>query len=123
MEKGLFDFKKAVKCALLSFVVTVLLGGILAVFVYFLQIEEDTAKIIIFAIMIASVIFGGFVLAKNIGGRGLLNGLLMATVYFATLLLLSFVLKGKISVKMQDITRFITLAASGMLGGILGVNT
>ncbi|MBR4173386.1 MAG: TIGR04086 family membrane protein [Clostridia bacterium] len=123
MEKGLFDFKKASKCALLSLVVTVLLGGILAFFVYFLQIEEATAKMIIFAIMIVSVLFGGFVLAKNISGKGLLNGLLMSVIYFAILLLLSFMLNGKMAIKVSDITRLVTLAASGMLGGILGVNT
>lgn len=123
MEKGLFEFKKVLKCVLLSFVMTILLGGILAFIVYFWQIEEPTAKIIIFAAMIVSVLFGSFVLAKNIEGKGLINGLLMAVIYFLVILIISFILNGRLSFGVREITRLVTLSASGMLGGILGINT
>ena len=123
MEKGIFEVKKVLKCTLLSFVVTVLLGGILAFFVYFCSIQESTAKIIIFAIMVISVLFSGFVLSKNLERNGLFNGLLLGLCYFGAILILSFILNGKISFGMANITRLITVAAAGMLGGIIGINT
>lgn len=123
MEKGLFEFKKVLKCVLLSFVMTVLLGGILAFVVYFWQVEEPTVKIIIFAVMILSVLFGSFVLAKNLEKNGLVNGLLMAIIYFLIILIISFVLNGSLSFGVNNITRLVTLSAAGMLGGILGINT
>lgn len=122
MEKGLFELKKILKCVLLSFVMTVLLGGILAAAVYFWEIEEPVARIIAFAIMIVSVLFGSFVLAKNLNKNGLVNGLLMAIIYFAVILILSVILNGKAALKVSDITRFITIICSGMLGGVLGIN-
>ena len=123
MEKGLFEVKKVLKCVLLSFVVTVILGGILAFFVYFWQVQEATVKITVFAIMIISVLFSGFVLAKNLERNGLFNGLLMGLIYFGAILVLSFILNGKISFGMANITRLVTVAAAGMLGGIIGINT
>lgn len=123
MEKGLFEFKKVLKCVLLSFVMTVLLGGILAFFVYFWEVPESTVRIIVFAIMIVSVLFSGFVLAKNLERNGLFNGLLMGVIYFAVILVLSLILNGKISFGVANITRLVTVAAAGMLGGILGINT
>ncbi|MBR4721300.1 MAG: TIGR04086 family membrane protein [Clostridia bacterium] len=123
MEKGLFEIKKVLKCVLLAFVVTVILGGILAFFVYFWQMQESTVRIAVFAIMIISVLFSGFVLAKNLERNGLFNGLLMGLIYFGVILILSLVLYGKTSFGVANITRLITIAAAGMLGGIIGINT
>ena len=123
MKKGLFEVKKVLKCVLLSFVVTILLGGILAFFVYFCNLQESTARITVFAIMIISVLFSGFVLSKNLERNGLFNGLLMGVCYFGVILILSFILSGKISFGMANVTRLITVAAAGMLGGIIGINT
>ena len=123
MEKGLFEIKKVLKCVLLAFVVTVLLGGILAFFVYFRPMQESTVRITVFAIMIISVLFSGFVLAKNLERNGLFNGLLMGLIYFGVILILSLVLNGKISFGVANVTRLITVAAAGMLGGIIGINT
>ena len=123
MKKGLFEFKKVLKCVLLSFVMTVILAGILAFFVYFWQIEDTTAMVIAFVIMILSVLFGSFVLAKNLDSNGLLNGLLMASIYFLAVFLTASVMNGKLKISAADITRLVTLSAAGMLGGILGINT
>ena len=123
MKNRIAEFGKISKCALLSLVVTVILCGIFALAVHLWQIEESTARTVVFAMVIVSVIFGGFVLAKNIGHAGLLNGLLMSVIYFFALFLLSLIIGDSSFSGVADITRFITIMASGMLGGILGVNT
>jgi len=123
VRKKIAEFSKISKCVLLSFILTIILCGLFAAAVCLWQIDEGTARIVIFAIMIVSVLFGAFVLAKNLEHSGLLNGLIMALVYFGVILLMSFILNGRIFVGIRDLTRLITISASGMLGGILGINT
>lgn len=122
MRKKIAEFGKISKCVLLSFITTIILCGLLAAAVCLWQIDENTARIIIFLVMIVSVLFGAFVLAKNLEHSGLLNGLVMALIYFAVIILMSFILRGRIFVDIRDLTRLITISASGMLGGILGIN-
>ena len=122
MGKRITEFGKISKCVLLSLIVTVILCGIFALAVYLWQIEESTARIVVFAFMIVSVLFGAYVLAKNLEHSGLINGLIMALGYFAVIMLLSLIVCGRISFGIRDITRLVTIAASGMLGGILGIN-
>lgn len=123
MEKKIAEFGKISKCVLLSLIVTIMLCGIFALLVYLWQIEESTARVVGFAFMLVSVLFGAYVLAKNVEHSGLLNGLIMALEYFLVILFLSFLINGRISISVRDITRLVTVAASGMLGGILGINT
>ncbi|MCR4692436.1 MAG: TIGR04086 family membrane protein [Firmicutes bacterium] len=123
MGKRITEFSKISKCVLLSLIVTVILCGIFALAVYLWQIEESTARIVVFAFMIVSVLFGAFVLAKNLEHSGLLNGLIMAFGYFLVISILSFAAGKGISLGVRDITRFVTITAAGMLGGVLGINT
>ena len=66
MKNKIAEFGKISKCVLLSLITTVILCGIFAAAVCLWQIDEGTARIVIFAIMIVSVLFGAFVLAKNL---------------------------------------------------------
>lgn len=122
MRKRIAEFGKISKCVLLSFITTVILCGLFAAAVCIWQIDEGTARIVIFLVMIVSVLFGAFVLAKNLEHSGLLNGLIMALIYFGVILLMSFILNGRFFSGIRDLTRLVTISASGMLGGILGIN-
>ena len=110
------------RLALVSVIITVILCAVFSVMVYFLNIEESTARTVVFGIMIFSVLASAFLLAKSKRRAGLVNGLLMSVVYFLVLMIISAVVKGKISFGMNGFLRFVVLAAAGMLGGILGVN-
>ena len=123
MKNGAVKIGIILRCVLLSFVVTVILSGILAAIVCFCRVDESAVRIIIFLMMILSVFFSAYVLAKNIDRAGMLNGLIMAAVYFSIIVLFSFAANGKISFKITDLLRFITLVSAGMLGGIIGINT
>lgn len=123
MGNKIAEFGKISKCVLLSFITTVILCGLFAAAVCLWQIDEGTSRIVVFGIMIVSVLFGAFVLAKNLEHSGLLNGLIMALIYFGVILLMSFILNGRVSLGIRDLTRLITISASGVLGGILGINT
>lgn len=122
MKRRASRFRKILKFALLSVIMTVMLCVIFALIVQFLHIEEGTARTVVFGIMIFSVFVGAFLLEKSVRRSGLVNGFLTAVAYFIALVLISVISKGKISFSLDDFARFAVLAASGMLGGIVGVN-
>ena len=114
---------KIIKSVLLSQIITVILTGLLSVVVTLCNIKESTAGILIFAVIIVSVLLGAFVLAKNVEAGGLVNGFCLAVGYYAVLILISLAIGDKIKIDATGITRLVTVLASGMLGGVLGVNT
>ena len=122
MKRRASRFRKILKFALLSVIMTVILCVVFAVMVRFLHIEAGTARTAVFVIMIFSVLAGAFLLAKSVRRSGLVNGFLMAAAYFIALVLISVILKGKFSFSLDSFTQFVVLAAAGMLGGIVGVN-
>lgn len=115
--------KKILTGAFLSLLISIILVFILAMVVYFSNISDRAVSGIIFAISCLSVFFGGLVLAKNIESRGLLNGVILAGVYFAILLAVSFLVNGTVSISPGNILRLLSILASGGLGGVLGINT
>jgi len=117
------ELKKIIKAVAVSQIVTVMLIGILGVYVYFGKLTENNARLAVFAVMVVSLIFGAFVLAKNIERAGLINGLVLAMLYFGSFAVMSIAIKGKISIDAYEATRLVTILASGMLGGVLGINT
>jgi len=107
----------------LSLLISLILVCILAVVVYFSNISDRTISRVIFWVSCLSVFVGAIILAKNIESRGLLNGLLVAGVYFAILLVVSMLANGKVALSMGNILRLLSILASGGLGGVLGINT
>lgn len=112
---------KIFKSVLLAYIVTILLIGIFSVFIAYLTISDKTAELVLFAIIIVSILFSSFVLSRNIERAGLLNGFLLALGYCAVLYLGSL-FKDAQPTSMYA-SRYITLCASGALGGILGINS
>ena len=116
------DLKKILKGVLLSLVMSVILAAILAIIVFFADISDRTVSTVVMILSALSVFFGAVVLAKNIDSRGLLNGLILAALYFLVLMSISF-LTGGVSFDSFAALRLISILAAGMLGGILGINS
>lgn len=123
MEAKTLEFKKILKGVLFALVLSILLMGILAVFVFFMNISDRTVSTVILALSALSVFLGALILAKNISGRGLLNGLVLAAIYFAVLTVISAAINGSVSLESSNIIRCVSILAAGMLGGVLGINT
>ncbi len=116
------NFRKIFIGALISMALSVLFMCILAVFVFFLNVSDRTTSMLIFALSAIAVFLGALFLAKNIPSRGLLNGLLLAVIYFLALSAISLAVTGKISLDSTNLFRLLGTLLAGMLGGILGIN-
>lgn len=117
------SIKKIFTGAIISLLISLLLGCVLAIVVYFSNISDRAVSGIIFGISCLSVLLGALILAKNIESRGLLNGIVLAGVYFGVLLVISLLVNGGVSLSASNILRLVSVIASGGLGGVLGINT
>lgn len=117
------NFKKIVIGTFLSLVVSFILICVLAVVVYFSNLQDRTISALIFALSSISVLCGAFFMARNITCRGLLNGAALAALYFVILAVISVMVNGGISLSLSNFLRFFACIAAGGLGGVLGINT
>ena len=108
------------KCLLFSYVLTVGLLLLLALFLYRFQLQEKTVAIGIIVIYVVSSFFAGFLSGKRMGSRKFLWGLFAGVLYFAVLILVSLIVDHGVSGFSSNlITTFFVCAGSGMLGGML----
>ena len=119
----MFCFRKLLKAVLLSLIISVILVGLFSVIVYFADIPDRAVSGAIFVFSAVSVFMGALVLTRNIDRGGLVNGLLMAIGYFVVLAAVSLIVNGSINLNLHNILRFAACAASGMLGGVIGINS
>ena len=117
------NFKKIIKGVVLAFLISIVLICILAAIVYFSDIQDRTVSTLTLAISAVSVAFGAYFLARNISGGGLINGLMLALVYFAVLLIVSLLVNGGVAFTQGNFLRLFAQLAAGALGGVLGINT
>ncbi len=109
-----------VKSLLFSYILTAVLLAVLAFLLYKLGLGEKTVSAAIIAIYVAGTFFGGFVTGKRMGNRRFLWGLLMGTVYFLVLAVVSLAVgKGNIQMGTSFFTTMALCAGGGMLGGMV----
>lgn len=117
------EFMKVLKGVLLALAISIILTVLLSVVVFFADLSDRTISTLILVVSALSVFLGAVILSKNISSRGLLNGLLLAILYFAILTAVSALSGGGIALERSNILRFVSVLAGGMLGGVLGINT
>lgn len=109
------------KCLLLSYLLTTGLLLLLALLLYRFQLSETIISICITAIYIIVTFLAGFLTGKKMGTRKFLWGLLMGSLYFAVLFVVSlFTDRETSSITGDGLTCLLLCSGSGMLGGMLG---
>ena len=116
------NFRKILIGAGISFLLSLVLIALLTVLVYFGDFDDSTVSVFVLAVSVISVFVGAFVLARNIQGGGLINGLVLGLIYCLVLIVVSF-LFGGVVFDFSNITRLAVILASAMLGGVLGINS
>ena len=116
------NFRKILIGAGISFLLSLVLIALLTVLVYFGDFDDSTVSVFVLAVSVISVFVGAFVLARNIQGGGLINGLVLGLIYCLVLIIVSF-LFGGVVFDFSNITRLAVILASAMLGGVLGINS
>ncbi|MCH5275846.1 MAG: TIGR04086 family membrane protein [Lachnospiraceae bacterium] len=115
LERGLF----LLKCLTLAYILTAVLLALLALLVYRFNLSEKLVSLIIIAIYVGTTFFGGWMAGKRLQKRKFLWGLLVGSLYFLVLVVLSLI----VNRSFQDVAvNFFTIlalcAGGGMLGGM-----
>lgn len=114
------NIKCIIKCTAFSIVLTFILLLILAVVEYFSNISENVIVYLVYASVILSVLVGSFAVSKSSDSKALIHSLILCTVYFIVLILLSLGINGRIVFN----THFFAIAGgifgAGVLGTIIG---
>ena len=108
------------KSLLFSYILTVLMLGVLAFLLYKLQLGEKAVNMAIIVIYVAATALGGFLAGKRMKSRRFLWGLLLGGAYFLILTAGSLIVgKGNIQMGSSFFTTLVLCAGGGMLGGML----
>lgn len=112
-----------IKSLILSYVITLLILILLSFLLLKFQLSESVISIGITMSYVISCFTGGYVAGKMSSSRRFLYGLLLGTVYFIFLTLISIALnKGFQSNAGHFISVMLMCSLSGMLGGMLTNN-
>ena len=112
-------FTFILKCLLLSYLLTTGLLLLLALMLYRFGLSEKSVSVCIVAIYIIVTFFAGFLTGKREGSRKYLWGLLLGSLYFIVLLIVSLIVNHGMSASGNFFTVLILCAGSGMLGGMV----
>lgn len=116
MEKGTF----LLKCLLSAYILTGGLLMLLALMVYRFSLPEKIVSVVIIGIYIGAAFFAGFVTGRKFKTKRYLWGLLVGSLYFLVLVVLSLAVNHSFKdVAYNFFMVFIMCGGSGMLGGML----
>ena len=108
------------KCLLISYLMTTGFLLLLALMLYRFGLSEKIVSICIIAIYIIVTFLAGFLAGKREGSRKFLWGLLMGSMYFLILIIVSLVInRGLTGLSGNFVTVLVLCAGSGMLGGMV----
>ena len=108
------------KCLLISYLLTTGLLLLLALMLYRFGLSEKIVSICIIAIYIVVTFLAGFLAGKREGNRKFLWGLMMGSLYFVILIVLSLIVNHGLSgVSGNLLTVLMLCGGSGMLGGMI----
>ena len=108
------------KCLLISYLLTTGLLLLLALMLYRFGLSEKIVSICIIAIYIIITFLAVFLAGKREGNRKFLWGLMMGSLYFVILIVLSLIVNHGLSgVSGNLLTVLMLCGGSGMLGGMI----
>lgn len=108
------------KCLLLSYLLTTGFLLLLALLLYRFGLSEKIVSVCIIAIYIIVTFLAGFLTGKREGNRKFLWGLMMGSLYFLILIVVSLIVNhGLTGISGNFFTVLVLCAGSGMLGGMV----
>ncbi len=95
---------------------------IYATILSFTDVPESTMATVIITITGISILVGSIISSRQISKNGIFNGGIVGLIYILTIYLISSLLNGNFAINLQSIIMIIVAVASGIIGGIIGVN-
>ena len=115
--------KNVVKGILISFLITVILLFIYALFLTFTNIGENTITPVIIVCTAISILIGSSIGNRKIEKNGMANGAFIGGGYILVLYFTSSLLSANFSINFKTIIMIVVGIIFGIIGGIIGVNS
>lgn len=113
--------KGILKGTFFSLIVTAMLAATLAAAMYFLDIPDSAAAILVFLIGAVSSAAGAYAVSRAAGTKGMGTGALVGLAYYFILAAASLIIRKELALDTHMIIMLAATIASGMFGGVMGV--
>ena len=110
------------KGTILSIFLTLILLIIFALLLTYTNINENTMPAVIIIVTAISILLGSQITTGKIKRNGIINGIIVGSLYIFTLYILSSIITKDFSFSKYSIIMIITSVLIGGIGGIIGVN-
>ena len=122
-EKRKINFMGIGKGIVFSLLLTFFLIFIIALVCYFLTVTDKVLSLSVFGATALSVFTGSLLVAKSADGSGLVHGLIVGIGYLIIMIITDLIMHKGIDVNSGFLSILASVLASGMLGGVLGINS
>ncbi|MBQ7793123.1 MAG: TIGR04086 family membrane protein [Clostridia bacterium] len=109
------------KGVVLALILTVMFSMLLAAAMYFFDVSDRTASALTFLIGALSCMSGAYAVGKAMESKGLATGGMLGIIYYIVLSAAAIIIKKELSLDAHTLIMLVCAAASGMLGGVLGM--
>ncbi len=113
---------RILKGSIFSIIISLILLLILSIILTYTNVSESIIPTAIIIISAFSIFIGSIISTMKIKKNGLLNGILVGTIYMLTIYLLSSINVTGFQINIKSIVMLIVSMIAGMIGGIIGVN-
>ena len=121
------EFKKnlvrIIKGSIFAIITSFVLLLVFAILLCYTNLSENTMLPVILVITGISILIGSMISTRKIRKNGILNGGMVGTIYIITLYLTSSLLLAGFNLTFNSFIMLIIGIITGMVGGIIGVNT
>lgn len=114
---------KISKGLVIAFIMTLISIFIFSAILTYTNLSEDIVPVVVIILIFISILIGTIVSMRKISKNGMLNGAIVGGIYVMALYLISSILNTGFSINMHTIIMIIAGVISGMVGGIIAINT
>lgn len=116
------NFINVARGSIIAITITLVCLVIFSVILANTEVAESTINPVIILVTAVSIFVGSIMSVSRISKRGIINGGIVAMIYFLAIYILSGIVNSNFSINISGIILIICGILAGMLGGIVGVN-
>lgn len=123
LKDGKFNFIGIGKGIAFSLILTFVFILVIAVVCYFANVSDGILALSVLAAAGMSVLLGALFVSRNAQGLGLIHGLILSVGYLTVTYVAGVLYRREFCFNIQLLSMIMCVLSSGMLGGILGINS
>lgn len=114
---------RIIKGSLFAIITSAILLLIFAILLCYTSLSESTMLTVILVVTGVSILIGSMISTRKIRKNGILNGGMVGLIYIIILYLISSLFLAGFSLTFNSFIMLVVGIITGMIGGIIGVNT